>query len=169
MIFVGTPGYAWHGIDKIVEMARRLPTWCFRIVGYSQNQISVSVPVNMQLYGLLSPQEYVGLLDKSSVAIGTLALHRKEMHESCSLKVREYLAHGIPVLLGNTDSDFPQPKWFLKELPNYEANVVDHMDEILQFAESVDGQRVQRNEIAHIDHHIKEPERLAFFAARIKS
>ena len=170
IIFIGTPGYVWHGIDKIVELARRLPDWRFRIVGYMQEQMPTTDNLpNIQVLGLLPPHDYLEALRESSVAIGTLALHRNGMHESCSLKVREYLAHGIPVLLGNRDSDFPESRWFLKVLPNTENNITDHTEEIRQFAESVDGRRVQRDEIGHIDYQIREQERLAFLASRLSS
>ena len=70
-------------------------------------------------------------MSAADVAIGTLSLHTKQMEEACPLKVREYLAWGLPVIIGYKDTEFPAPDTaFLLQLPNNPTNVHDHLDQI---------------------------------------
>ncbi len=48
------------------------------------------------------------MFDRCHLAISTLGLHRKGMIEASTLKVREYWARGIPILLSERDPDLDQ-------------------------------------------------------------
>lgn len=87
------------------------------------------------------------------------------MAEACPLKVRRYLAYGLPVILGYRDTDLDAlDKWWLLRLPNTESNVVTSLPEIGAFVESVRGRRVPRDEVEPlISAGAKEAARLAFF------
>ena len=104
------------------------------------------------------------MLARADVAIGTLALHRKGMSEACALKTRQYLAYGLPVVLGHEDTDFSgADPWFLLRLPNTEANVRDHVEQIRAFVDGVKGRRVQRSEIeGRLSAEVKEAQRIEF-------
>ena len=84
------------------------------------------------------------------------------MHEASPLKVREYLALGLPTIIGYKDTDFPQGAPFLLELPNVENNVDFAADAILRFVEEWKNKRVPRSEVLHLDLKKKERERLRF-------
>jgi len=88
------------------------------------------------------------------------------MTEACPLKVREYLAHGLPTVIAYDDTDFLDVSpWFLLKLPNEESNVVENVDAIRSFMEGVRGRRVARAEVAErIGSQEKERRRLAFIA-----
>lgn len=118
LLFVGTPGQKWHGIDLLFALAKAMPECVFHIVG--PEQIS-DAPANMIFHGYLSGGPLENLYARSHVGIGTLALFRKKFSEACPLKVRDYLAAGLPVILGYQDSVFldEAPPWVL-QLPSEE-------------------------------------------------
>jgi hypothetical protein len=162
----GMQGIDWHGIDKVLWLARHFAKWQFDLIGIEARQIDhqgCGVPPNVATHGVLGRTDYEKVLLGVDVGLGTLALHRKNMNEACPLKVREYLAYGIPTIIGYRDTDFPRPAPFLLELPNTPTNVEDHVADIERFVATWRGRRVFREEIAHLDMRRKERERVAFF------
>lgn len=162
LFFLGSPGLDWHGVDKIAELAARNADWTFDLVGYTEADFPGARPDNVACHGPLPAREYRAIAAGADVALGTLALHRKNMHEASPLKVREYLAMGLPTIIGYRDTDFPDGAEFLLRLPNREDNVTSNLGEIRAFVERMMGRRVARSEIAHLDVRRKETERLAF-------
>lgn len=151
--------YKYGGIDKILRIAKAFPNWTFDIVGYrSQGE---NLP-NVRFAGHLSRSEYEKIMVSADVAIGTLGLHVIGMNEACPLKVREYLAYGIPTIIGYQDADFPDGAPFLLCLPNTPDNVDKNLDKIEAFVLSWRGRRVPRSEIEHLDLRVKEKQRIAF-------
>jgi hypothetical protein len=161
LVFVGTAGQPWHGVDKLVRLARVQPDWRVDIVG-SQRPGS-GAPPNMTWHGALGRDDVLEVLGRADVGVGTLALHRNGMAEACSLKLREYLAVGLPVLYGHTDPDIDGVVPESMRLPNTEDNVITHVDEIAEFVLACRGRRVARSAIEHIDIGQKEQQRLRFF------
>ena len=171
LVFLGSPGHPWHGIDKIIMLARLCPEFNFDVIGYNANDVPYNgqMPSNIKFHGLLNSNEYASLLAKSDVAIGTLSLHVKNMNEASPLKIREYLAHGLPVIIGYKDTDFPNGASFLLELPNCEDNIINNVQLVKAFVYQWKGKRVPRNEVLHIDASRKETDRLVFLEKVIKN
>ena len=115
--------------------------------------------------GQLTPDQYLPIMAKADVAIGPLALHRKGLSEASALKVAEYLACGIPVILGCREAAFPAGAPFLLQLDNSEDNVVRSLDAIRAFVESWRGRRVRRDDVWPIDTSAVEPRRLTLIRA----
>ncbi len=167
---VGSAGMVWHGVDKLISLAALCSDLRIDIVGYDKTNFAQPLPANVMLYGFLDREGVLQVLTGSDVACGSLALHRNNMQEGSTLKVREALAHGIPVLLGYRDTDLVNLKSeCLMELPNTEDNVVSHAAQIRSFAYRMMGRRFDRDEIAgRIDQRHKESARLAFFDEILK-
>lgn len=157
--------YWYHGIEKIFKIARFFPEWHFFIVGHS---LSGPIPRNVQVFGHLSQTHYESLIRHADVAIGSLGLHVQSMSEACPLKVREYLAYGLPVIIGYHDADFPNGAPFVLQLPNTPDNVEKNIDQIKEFVYKWKGRRVPRSEIAHLDVERKEAQRLTFMRNLIR-
>ena len=163
LAFIGSPGYRWHGVDKLVTLARLIPDVHIDIIGYDTLSAH-PLPENLHLHGYLPASEYRKILGNAEAAISTLALHRKGMEEASPLKSRECLAYGLPLVLAYRDTDLHDLDGdFLLQIPNTEDNVQTHAEAIRDFAYRMRGRRVERASIAVIDQSHKEAERLAFF------
>ena len=171
IIFIGEHGHSWHGVDKIVTLAKKFPDIKIDVIGYEALPEGVSsLPDNLILHGYLSSQEYLALFALADVAISSLALHRVNLTEASPLKSREYLAYGLPVILAYKDTDLDHLYFdFLLKIPNREDNILTHGKLIRDFAYKMRGKRVEREAIApSIDTLQKEEQRLAFFEKVIK-
>lgn len=160
LLFLGFPAF-WHGVDKVVYLAHQFPEWTFHIVGFTESDLP-NAPANMAFYGKLSFDNYINIAAQCHVGIGTLALHRKGMSEASPLKVREYLAMGLPTIIGYKDTDFSGEEPFLLSLPNIENNIRDNIKGIEKFVYHWVDKRVEPDQIKHLDYSKKERERLAF-------
>jgi glycosyltransferase involved in cell wall biosynthesis len=159
VIFIGSPRLAWAGVDKIVRLASHFPSWRFDVVGPGGEELP-NAPANVVIHGRLERDEYLAIVAGADVAIGPLGLHRKGLTEASALKVAEYLAYGIPVILGNAEAAFPEGAPFLLQLPNVEDNVDRATDEVQAFVERWRGRRVPRADVAAIDSKVVERARL---------
>ena len=165
LLFIGSPRLAWAGVDKIARLASYLPSWRFDVVGPSRGEL-IGAPANVVIHGPLDRAEYLPLMAQADVAIGPLALHRKGLSEASALKVAEYLAHGLPVILANAETAFPDGASFLLQLPNTEDNVDVSTQQIRDFVERWRGRRIPRSEVSAIDSRVVERER---FSAILRS
>lgn len=159
LFFIGSPRLAWAGVDKIARLASHFPSWRFDVVGPAPAELP-GAPANVAIHGQLGRDEYLPIMALADVAIGPLALHRKRLSEASALKVAEYLACGIPVILGNAETAFPGGAPFLLQLANTEDNVDVSTAEVQEFVEEWRGRRVARAEIRSIDSSVVERERL---------
>ncbi len=166
LIFIGTPDRIWHGVDKLETFARLYPDLRIDIIGYDNLPENRPAPSNMFFHGFLSSDGYRMLLASADVAISSLALHRIGLQEASTLKSREYLAYGLPLILSYIDTDLQDLSCnFLLNIPNTEDNLETHGPLIREFAYKMRGIRVDRQLIApRIDTEKKETERLKFFA-----
>lgn len=163
-VFLAGVPMPWHGIDKLLALARAMPECDFALVGVGHATLPEPPPPNVKLHPPMRRADYVPILARADVGIGSLAMHRAGLSEASPLKVREYLAHGLPVVIGFEDTDFAgtQP-WYILRLPNTESNVRDDVDRIRRFIVDVRGRRVARHEVAdRIDSRAKETARLRF-------
>ena len=82
--------------------------------------------------------ELTGSLEKYHISIGTLGLHRKGLSEACTLKVRESLSRGFPIILGYVDTDLIETGDLLKytmKVPSDETPI--DFTQVAQFASKV--------------------------------
>lgn len=159
--FLGAPGLDFHGLDKIEGLARHFPTWRFDVIGPAEHELREHLP-NLHAHGLLDRADYLPILEQTDVAIGPLAMYRKEMSEASPLKVAEYLAYGIPTIIGHSETRFPSGAPFLLQIPNTEDNVETSLERIEAFVHGWMGRRVDRDAIGSIDTRMLERRRLDF-------
>ena len=165
LVFIGNPGYQWHGVDKLVTLARLIPDVQLDIIGYHELPEHQPLPGNITLHGYLALQEYQAVLASADVAISSLALHRVQLEEASPLKSRECLAFGLPLVLAYIDTDLDGTDCdFLLKIPNKEDNIQTHARAIHDFACRMQGRRADWEIlIKHIDMNQKEAMRLSFF------
>ncbi|WP_249278435.1 glycosyltransferase [Bordetella genomosp. 7] len=166
LLFVGSPNQAWHGVDKLRALAGLLADCDFHIVvpGYTE-----SGPPNFICHGALYGESLTALYYNTDVAFGTLALHRKQMEQATPLKVREYLAHGIPVIIGYDDPDLHNTDYCLR-IPNTETNVIEAAPRIRRYIADWQRRAPDRADVVgRLDHEIKEATRLALFGRVVRN
>lgn len=165
LVFIGHPGYLWHGVDKLIDFAYRCSDVHIDIVGYDKLPGFQSLPDNLTLHGYLSMQEYQQVLSGADVAISSLALHRVQLNEASPLKSRECLAFGLPLVVAYADTDLDGVDCgFLLKIPNKEDNIQTHAQAIRDFAYQMRGRRAEREFLKkYIDAEQKEAIRLSFF------
>ncbi len=158
-VFAGSPRLPWHGVDRLLELARALPDVDFDLVGPAAER----PPPNVTVHGTLAGAAYWETLARADLAVGSLALERAGLREGSPLKVREYLLAGLPVVIGYEDTDFlGDEPWFLHRLRDAEA--------LRGFVERVRGRRVAREEVeSRVSSHVKEQARLAFLEGLLGS
>lgn len=185
LAFIANPGYPWHGVDKLVTLARLIPDVHIDIIGYDslpvgrdfipsshmalekpsmgQDEI-LPYPKNLHLHGYLPASEYRKILANADAAISSLALHRIRLQEASPLKSRECLALGLPLVLAYIDTDLRDLEAdFLLQIPNKEDNIQTHAETIRDFAYRMRGRRVERALIMPLDQKVKERQRVQFF------
>lgn len=163
LVFMGSAHVRWHGLDKILLLARGAPDLDFELIVPGLADTVNDAPPNVRFHGFLARSEYEPILASADVGLGALALHRVGINEACSLKVREYLAYGLPVVLGGQDTDYPDGADHVLQLPNAPANVSAGAEAIRQFAKRMQGRRVPRALVfPRIDARLKERSRIDF-------
>jgi hypothetical protein len=165
-VFLAGARAPWHGLDKIIALAAAMPDCDFTLIGLEPDQLEAGYTANVEAHGRLPRAEYEPMLGRSDVAIGSMAMDRAGLDEASTLKVGEYLAYGLPVVLGYQETRFMgDDPWFLLRLPTTEDNVDTHVKEVRAFAERVRGTRVGREEIVEaVGAPAKETDRLEFIA-----
>jgi glycosyltransferase involved in cell wall biosynthesis len=168
LAFIGAPRLPWAGVDKIVRLAHQFLEWRFDVIGSDADELR-GAPPNLVAHGQLSRDQYLPILAEADVAIGPPALHRKSLNETSALKVAEYLACGIPVILASHETAFPDGAPFLLEIPNTEDNVDTAIGAIRQFVTEWRGRRVPREAITAVDANVVEAQRIGLLAAEARS
>ncbi len=169
LFFVGTPQTPWHGLERLTELASLFPEVAIDVVGDTEASWRAlsgapPPPPSVTFHGTLPRPKYEPLLHRATAAIGTLGLFQKKMDEACPLKVREYLAAGVPVLAGYHDTDVPAGSDFFLQLPNNSASLGPHRERIAAWIEHWRTHRVPRASVAHLDNAVKEKRRLDWLA-----
>jgi len=171
LAFVGSANTPWHGLDRIAELARLLPAMIFDIIGCTLDDWRAAAPNNLSppppnliFHGQLAHAGYEPILCNATAALGTFGLYRKQMDEACPLKVREYLALGLPVIGAYHDTDVPETADYYCQLPNHAGSLATQFRRVEDFIKRWLGRRVSRSSIEHLDTRAKEPRRLNFMA-----
>jgi hypothetical protein len=163
IVFVGSAHQPWHGVDKILWLAHHFMRWRFDLVGPDQEEFE-GIPSNVLFHGFLPQFQYESLLAGADVAIGPLSLYLIGKEESSPLKVREYLAGGLPTIIGYLDSDFPQGAPFLFQIGNRPDNVMSSVARIEEFVNAWQNKRVSHDDIHLLDVRVKEMKRFDFIS-----
>jgi glycosyltransferase involved in cell wall biosynthesis len=161
LIFVGSANMQWHGLDKIVELAGKFPDYSFDIVGYERKDVSENIPQNFTFHGWVNSEQLQRLYQNSNLGIGSFGNHLVGKKTDSTLKVLEYLASGLPVILGHRDTDFHDADFLFKITD--ESNKLLPAEQIKAFIEKNKDRKVTHEELKKIDSSTKEGERLQFF------
>ncbi|MFK8068875.1 MAG: hypothetical protein AB8D52_11570 [Gammaproteobacteria bacterium] len=128
LLFVASLFIEWHGLDKLIEAAivsdKLFVIHVVGEVGDADLHAKAKACAKILLHGNLSHTQISELEKQCDVGLGSFALERKGMVEACPLKVRGYLAAGLPVYAGHADV-FPDNFRFYKAGPCNIDNIID--------------------------------------------
>lgn len=159
LFFMGTPRNLWHGVDLLKKIAFQLPCYDFHIVGYDGKSTD-----NCFYHGYLKQHEYIEILKKCHICIGSLGLKRINMREGSPLKVREYLAMGYPVIINYKETAFLDlNKDFIFDIDDRDILSNSLKNDLIDFIENNKNRVVRRIEISEISSELVELKRLNFF------
>ncbi len=163
IIFVGAPGFSWHGLDKVTYLAEQLPEFDFKIIGIDGENTK-----NIQYHGYLPLEEVKQIASQADIGICSLSLYINGLKESSTLKSRQYLAHGLPIVYAYDDTDLVGDEPFSLKIPNTKDNTNTHLKEIKEFVLNAKGnielRRLARDFAENkLDVGTKEKQRIDFF------
>jgi glycosyltransferase involved in cell wall biosynthesis len=166
LVFIGTPGAAWHGIDVILAIAKKtVGVLEYHLIGVGFAEPS-NLPTNVKLYGYLSEMDYRKIVADCDIGIGTLGLKTAGINEASPLKVREYVAAGLPIITAYNDTAFKSqnlPEWVL-QLPNDSNLILRSLDKIVEFSKKYKDFIVPQSEAEfYFSSERLEDKRLSFF------
>lgn len=126
----------WHGIDRFIlsmaEYYKNNPKEIikFHIVGDGSKKIlnnlkeiirSNKLEKYVTFYGYKSGKDLDEIYNKADIAVGSLGFSRATVKEGSPLKTREYIAKGLPVVLGYSDLSLKNTLDFIYQVPNDES------------------------------------------------
>jgi glycosyltransferase involved in cell wall biosynthesis len=141
---------SWHGLDLLIDTLKTSKElFEIHIVGGSYHQFAEACAGDERFifHGMRDWDYRKHLLARCDIGIGTLALERKGMNEACPLKVREYLASGLPVYSGHKDGALPN------DFPFYKKGILE-IKAILNYAKECrkfNREAVRRQATPYID------------------
>lgn len=167
-VFIGsrlTGESDWHGVDKILCLARSVPHRDFHLIGLSRGDFAgVDVPGNVVFHGRQDPAGVASIFSQCDVGIGSLAMHRTNLDEGCPLKVRDYLMHRMPVVIGYREAEVSlNHAPYVLQLPNTEDSIPANVDRIVAFGDHWCNRRVP-DDLAFMSRRSAETRRLKFLS-----
>jgi len=114
-VFISSSFEEWHGLELVLSSYLENPESVMELhlIGHVGNKyIDIIQLINkikpiIFLHGILKKSEMIEILSHADIGLASFALFKENLHEACTLKVREYLAGGIPVYAGHIDSGLP--------------------------------------------------------------
>lgn len=164
MVFVGSPGQSWHGVDRIISLARFIPEFEFHIVGpiYESDNLN-DQPKNVFFYGEIYDMKLDEIMAKMDIGISSLGMERIGLTEASPLKTRQYLALGLPVISGIRDSAIQSSEDFYLFLTENDLQFHEEaLMKIRSFAASWKGRRVTKDRLSIINSAKIEKDRIEF-------
>jgi hypothetical protein len=101
LLFIGTEGHIWHGLDKLLNLANQTLMFNYHIIG-----IIGANKENVFYYGKQNTDQIAELMKNINICISSLSMNSIGLTEACPLKTREYIASGFPIVIGYDDSAF---------------------------------------------------------------
>ena len=129
LVFICTEFSSWHGLERLFDSALYCQSGqdslairvhlIGRISEHQRERINSSKALSRVFieHGILSEREYRKVMSRCDAGVGSLALEEKGLREASTLKVREMLAMGLPVVSGHVDSSLPESFPFYEIYP----------------------------------------------------
>lgn len=126
----------WHGFDRMIlsmaEYYKNNPKEIvrFHIVGDGDKKVVTelkdlvkknNLEEHVMFYGYKSGKDLDEIYNKVDIAVGSLGFSRIGLKGGSPLKTREYIAKGVPIILGYEDISLKNTLDFIYQVPNDES------------------------------------------------
>jgi glycosyltransferase involved in cell wall biosynthesis len=118
----------WHGVDRAVALLASLPDavelWLVGAERAAERASVEGLAVNygvsgrVRIWDWVMPAEMSTIVQAADLGLGPLALDRTGMSQAQPIKVRTYLALGLPVLMNYCDPMLPSSLPFVTSCPS---------------------------------------------------
>lgn len=175
LAFMASSHAVWHGTDRLLAMLRtyrgKVPIRV-DMVGHGSGtpgtEERVGPAATIFHHGMRSGADLDAVLAGATVGVSTLAFHRTGLRQAAVLKTREYLARGLPTVIGYDDVDVPDDTPFVLRVSKDDAPL--SAEALLAFAERVSSRRDLAKDVrgfasAALDWRVKIPLFLRFAEA----
>lgn len=136
----------WQGLDRVLAGLKnytpRRPFVHLKVVGHVPDRVlkatgSINGHSNnkVDFLGRLYGSSLERVVEDAHMAFSSLAVFRKGMREACALKTREFIARGLPFVIGYRDPDLLENQEFFLPIAPDDSPV--NMEEVVSFAERV--------------------------------
>jgi len=141
LIFVASNYTKWHGLDLILKEFRQSQfDYKLHIVGFEAVG-NLAKDNRIIFHGKQDRNYIINLMASCDLGLGSFALDRIGLSEACHLKVREYLAAGLPVYSAFRDAGLPD------SFPFYRVGEVN-VDKILEY--TTHARQFSRTEVRNV-------------------
>ncbi len=180
MLYVGSHTASWQGLDRILAgmSAFKDDTKLeLHIAGILDADIaklieSLHLRDRVIVHGYKTDRELDCLFDLCDLAIGTLGMHRKDLVYGSTLKVREYMARGIPFIISYKDEDIAQNFPYILHAPADDTPI--DFSKVMAFIKGLRKYRAESISTAmrdyaseHMDYEAKAHRLLAFIKSLV--
>lgn len=133
----------WHGIDRLIKgILKYKGNWniVLNIVGEGKELGNLkrlaNNSKNIIFHGSKSGQELQHIFDTTDIAVDALGRHRSGVYYNSSLKGKEYVARGVPVISAvKTELDYLDDFKYYLSLPADDSDI--EIKNIIQFYKSI--------------------------------
>lgn len=127
LVFVANDFPPWQGLGRLLA---GLEAFCgpervvLHLVGRVYPEVQARIEqtrwphAEVHLHGRLHGADLDRVMERATLGVSSLGLYTNRMTEACTLKSREYVARGLPFVMGYTDPDLPAGTPFVLEVPN---------------------------------------------------
>jgi len=152
-LMIATEFSPWQGLELVIDELKVISElFEFHVIGnVSDSQIKRGNGDERFVFHGMRDSGFINeVMGKVDVGIAAYRLDLKGMKQACSLKVRDYLAAGVPVYSGHADATIPDnfPYYINKELNPHE--LIDFAKQV----RSVPRQKVREESEKYIDKRI---------------
>lgn len=155
LIMVASKFMRWHGLSELIQTIKNDIRFELAVVGNVEDQEEIQLieqVSNVTAYGQLNKEEIEQHYKVSDVALCSMIKDPRGLRQLSTLKVREYLGNGLPVVAVSSDPAFPDNFIYHQQLSsNFDKEELYNV--CMQFKDA-DKHDIHRQAIPFIDSHI---------------
>lgn len=114
LLGMGTMSH-WHGYDRVIQALPQHPQISLMLAGNGPAlprlrtlTQDLGVDTQVSFLGQCDRNQLNQALQAADIGVASLGEHRRHAHSLSLLKTHEFLAHGLPVVLGDSDPAIPR-------------------------------------------------------------